>query len=191
MCMFLEVFLFVFFLQTETVKDLAKSLGIQVVVFNCSDGLTYQMMGRFFSGSETLMPKNTTPDYFFSSGWFRLGVGPALMSSIGISFWFLSGQCCSYVLTSIDIEVLSVIAGQILTIQNVSAKSRDLSCVTFLVVIGNYKCQTQCGLYGSHHSAGARSVRRFHYNEPRSDRKGFPCSDVFLISQMGRIRWAH
>lgn len=38
------------FAQTESVKDLSKSLGIQIVVFNCSDGLTYSMMGRFFSG---------------------------------------------------------------------------------------------------------------------------------------------
>uniref|UniRef100_G1NZY7 Dynein axonemal heavy chain 2 n=1 Tax=Myotis lucifugus TaxID=59463 RepID=G1NZY7_MYOLU len=36
--------------KTETVKDLGKSLGIYVIVVNCSEGLDYKSMGRMYSG---------------------------------------------------------------------------------------------------------------------------------------------
>ena len=35
---------------TVTGKDLAKGIGMFCVVFNCSDQIEYQMMGRLFSG---------------------------------------------------------------------------------------------------------------------------------------------
>jgi dynein heavy chain len=36
--------------KTETVKDLGKALGAQVVVFNCAEHLDHRFMGRFFRG---------------------------------------------------------------------------------------------------------------------------------------------
>ena len=36
--------------KTESTKDLAKALGIQCVVFNCSEQIEYKMMARLFSG---------------------------------------------------------------------------------------------------------------------------------------------
>ena len=94
--------------KTETSKDLAKALGRQCLVFNCSEGLDYKMMAQLFSG---LVQAGTL--------------------------------ACFDEFNRIEIEVLSVIAEQILTIQTAIVQN----AVSFMFEGKEIKLNPNCGFF--------------------------------------------
>ena len=83
--------------KTESVKDLAKGLGRLCIVYNCSDGVTYKMMEKFFSG------------LCQTGAW-----------------------CCLDEFNRINIEVLSVVAQQLMEVREALVKQKeDMSIRSF------------------------------------------------------------
>ena len=131
--------------KTETCKDLAKAVAKQCVVFNCSDGLDYKAMGKFFKG----LAQAGAWSCFDEFNRIELEVMSAhlLLASVDICLGAckndVSAQC-------VHLQVLSVIAQQILSIQvavNQGLKrfvfegteiSLDASCTVFITMNPGY-----------------------------------------------------
>ncbi|XP_064451600.1 dynein axonemal heavy chain 14 [Mirounga angustirostris] len=94
--------------KTESVKDLAKSLGKHCVVFSCFEDLDYKIMGKFFFGLVQ------------SGAW-----------------------CCLDEFNWIDVQVLSVIASQILTIK----AAKDSYSVRFVLEGKEIRINMSCAVF--------------------------------------------
>ena len=99
--------------KTESTKDLAKGLGMFCVVFNCSEQIEYQMMGRLFSGLAQ------------QGAW-----------------------ACLDEFNRINVEVLSVIAQQLLDIRRAKLLMGDERTEDYFEFMGkNMRIRMACGVF--------------------------------------------
>ena len=99
--------------KTESTKDLAKGLGTFCVVFNCSEQIEYQMMGRLFSGLAQ------------QGAW-----------------------SCLDEFNRINVEVLSVIAQQLLDIRRAKLLMGEERTEDYFEFMGkNMKIKMSCGVF--------------------------------------------
>ncbi|OWK02684.1 hypothetical protein Celaphus_00010425, partial [Cervus elaphus hippelaphus] len=120
--------------KTETTKDLAKALAVQCVVFNCSDGLDYLAMGKLLrSIKDVNEPKFLSHDIpLFNGITSDLFPGVKLPEADYNFFKGLASSgawACFDEFNRIELEVLSVVAQQILCIQR--AIQQKLEVFTF------------------------------------------------------------
>lgn len=144
--------------KTETCKDLAKAVAKQCVVFNCSDGLDYKAMGKFFKG----LAQAGAWSCFDEFNRIELEVGgdkrPPVVSICRHLSWCMQEwrlRCCTLTAQCLPLQVLSVIAQQIHSIQvavNQGLKrfvfegteiSLDASCTVFITMNPGYAGRTE------------------------------------------------
>ena len=110
--------------KTETTKDLGKAFAIQCVVFNCSDQLDFMSMGKFFKGLARYSQEILHYTNAFLSVISYFEIIQCKIRSCGA--W-----ACFDEFNRIYIEVLSVIAQQIMTIQ----KAQQIRADRFLSLL--------------------------------------------------------
>jgi dynein heavy chain len=130
--------------KTETTKDLAKALAKKCVVFNCQEGMDYLAMYKFFKG------------LVMSGSWAYARTRARTRNSSNVtSAWLLCARRCFDEFNRIDIEVLSVVAQQMITIQTAMREEKkrfefdgaeialDPTCSVFITMNPGYAGRTE------------------------------------------------